>query len=361
MVPIASAAQELVQDTQEIVKAKVFEVISEKSEPVAGTSVTHTIQKLRVEILEGIQRGEMVTFENDFIVLRAGDTFFLNHTTNTETGAEYYSVSEPYRLPTLFFFIGLFVLAVFLFGGKQGIRGLCALILSFLFIGYFLLPGISHGYSPALVSIGVSSLIIILGSYITHGYNWVTTSAVIGMVLTIVLTGLLAYGAIHFARLTGFANEEAVYLNFDTAGKIDFSGLLLGGILIGLLGVLYDAAIGQAVSVDELTRVASHLPKKTIYLRAMRIGREHIGALVNTLAIAYVGTALPLLLLSMSSSGGLLLTMNREIFATEIIRMMIGSIGLILAVPLTTIVSVRMLWGRGGMSSASDEHRGHRH
>ena len=114
--------------------------------------------------------------------------------------------------------------------------------------------------------------------------------------------------------------------------------------LIGLLGVLYDVAIGQAISVEELHTIAPHISRGVIYKRAIRIGREHIGALVNTLAIAYVGVSLPLLLLySQSSTESIGMTLNRELFATEIIRTMIGSIGLVLAVPITTFISVWFL------------------
>ncbi len=194
------------------------------------------------------------------------------------------------------------------------------------------------------MSLGVASLIIIVGSYVTHGFNMTTTSAVIGMIFTIIITGFLAYIAVHWARLSGFSNEEAVYLNLDTRGSIDFVGLLLGGILIGLLGVLYDVAIGQAISVEELHHIAPHIPRRKIFTRAIRIGREHIGALVNTLAIAYVGVSLPLLLLYVhSSSGPISQTINREIFATEIVRTMIGSIGLVIAVPITTIIAIFIL------------------
>ena len=115
--------------------------------------------------------------------------------------------------------------------------------------------------------------------------------------------------------------------------------------MIGLLGVLYDVSIGQAISVEELHHVAPHLPRWKIYKRAIRIGREHIGALINTLAIAYVGASLPLLLLFYSSGSDtpFLMTINKEIFSTEIIRTLIGSIGLVLAVPITTLLSTVML------------------
>jgi uncharacterized membrane protein len=133
---------------------------------------------------------------------------------------------------------------------------------------------------------------------------------------------------------------------------------------------MYDAAIGQAVSVEELHRVAPHISRKTIYARAIRIGREHIGALVNTLAIAYVGASLPLLLLFYASAESASVIINREIFATEVVRSLVGSIGLILAVPVTTLISVWMLVKKSDApadpktlreESEALEHAGHHH
>jgi uncharacterized membrane protein len=207
-----------------------------------------------------------------------------------------------------------------------------------------LFPGILQGYSPVLLSVGVSAIIIILGSYITHGFNRTTTAAVLGMLVTIVVTGVIAYFAVDSTRLRGLETEDAMYLNLNMQGAIDLVGLLLGGILIGLLGVLYDAAIGQAVAVEELRRAGPNLSAKHVFLRALRIGREHIGALVNILALAYVGAALPLLLLFYTSKFPFSVSVNNEIFATEIIRSMIGSIGLILAIPITTLISVFILF-----------------
>lgn len=336
-------AQELVYDAPVISKAEVLEVLREEKRNIPGLNVEAEYQTLRVKILEGEQLGKEITLENDYQNLQKGEEFYLMRTVSSVNGKDQYSVSEPYRLPVLYFFIGLFVLCVLVFGGIQGIRGLISLIGSLLFIVYVLLPAILHGYSPVLVSIGVSSIIILIGSYITHGFNKTTTAAVLGMIITIILTGCLAYAAVKYTRLSGFESEESVYLNFDTRGSIDFSGLLLGGIMIGVLGVLYDVAIGQAISVEELFRAGPQLSKSTIYKRAIRIGREHIGALVNTLAIAYVGASLPLLLLFYSSKADVVLTLNKEIFATEIIRIIIGSIGLILAVPISTFIAVWIL------------------
>lgn len=337
-------ALELIPNTVETVKAEVLEVSKQEIKNIPGTDVSHDFQQIKVRILEGSQKGQEVVVENDYLKLKVGEIFYLRHEIESFDGQELYSVADPHRLPAIYGFIALFVFCVLVFGGWQGLRGLLALAASFAFIFYLLFPGIMGDHSPILVSIGVASLIIILGSYITHGFNKTTTSAVIGMVVTIIFTGGLAYFAVDVTRLSGLSSEDAVSLNFYTRGAIDFSGLLLGGILIGLLGVLYDAAIGQAILIEELHRAGPHLSRAFIFKRALRVGREHIGALVNTLAIAYVGASLPLLLLFYhASDSSFALNLNREVFATEVIRTMIGSIGLVLTVPITSLVAVLML------------------
>lgn len=327
-------------------KAKVLEVISQVSGDLDGIGIQSSRQSIKVQILTGDEKGKEVTFNNDYVMLSKGEVFFIDHTINSDDGSDYYKVNDPNRLPVLYILIGLFLVVVIVFGGIQGIRGLASLAGSFLLILFVLVPAILNGYSPVFVSIGVSSLIIIIGSYITHGFNKTTTAAVFGMLITVIITGVLAHFAVVGTHLTGLT-EEAVYLNSSTAGSIDLVGLLFGGIMIGLLGVLYDISISQAISVEELHKIAPHVPRRNIYKRAIRIGREHIGALVDTLAIAYVGAALPLLLLvhhfGATGGAGQVPIINQEIFATEIVRILIGSIGLILAVPITTFISSYML------------------
>jgi uncharacterized membrane protein len=318
-------------------------------------NVNGTSQIVTALVLSGSQAGQTVTFDNDYVELKPGEIFYLNHTVQSGDGREFYSVQDAYRMPVLYFFIALFVLLVILVGGMQGVRGLVSLGGSLALILYVLLPGILHGFSPVLVAVGVSSFIIILGSYVTHGFNKTTTSAVVGMIITVIITGVLAAFAVRWANFSGAANDEAVYLNLNTHGNINLVGILIGGIMIGLLGVLYDVAIGQAVSVEELHHIAPHISKRTIFRRAMRIGREHIGALVNTLAIAYVGASLPLLLLFSMPPVDIGQTVNKEIFAVEIIRALVGSIGLVLAVPITTFLSTFMLVNKKGGGAPSIE------
>lgn len=342
----AHAQATLTPDTMTIEKAQVTGVSNRETEILPGTDTPTQTQTLSARILQGANSGKSITFENDYIQLAAGDVFYLRHVTNSLDGTDYYSVSDPYRLNILTGLLVAFIILIVIFGGIQGVRGFASLCGSFVLIFWLLIPGILNGYSPILVSIGVSSLIIILGSYITHGFNKTTTTAVLGMIATVIITGLAAYWAIYAAHLSGYTSEENVYLNFDTRGSINMVGLLFGGIMIGLLGVLYDIAIGQAIAVEELFRAGTHMSRLQVYQRAIRIGREHIGALVNTLAIAYVGVALPLLLLiSNSSDMGIAFTLNNELFATEIIRILMGSMGLILGVPITTLIAAYMLQG----------------
>jgi len=328
-------------------KARVLSVTQEPSEnlPSGDNGLTQVpVQSVRAVVLDGAEAGNEIVLANDYMPMKKGEVFYATHDVNSSQGYDVYQVTDIYRLPVLFVFIGIFIICVALFGGIQGVRGLVSLLGSLVLIFKILLPGILHGISPLLLALLVSLAIVTLGSYITHGFNKTTSSAVIGMIITVLLVGGLAWIGVHSAHLSGFTNEETVYLNSDTNGAINFPQLILGGIMIGLLGVLYDVAIGQAVSVEELHRLAPHISRKIIYTRALRIGREHVGALVNMLAIAYVGVSLPILLYYLQAgTSSFAMTMNSEVFATEILRTMIGSIGLVIAVPITTLISTIML------------------
>jgi uncharacterized membrane protein len=348
ILPVSLYAEDthLVHDTETFQKAVVLDILSSGQTSVIDSGVQTPIQTIKVQILEGAGKNETIEINNDYTQLSKGDVFYAHHIQNKLDGTDIWSVSDPYRLDILGWLAVLFVVLIFVFGGIQGVRGLVSLIGSFILIFYLLIPGIYNGYSAVAVSIAVSSLIIIVGSYVTHGFNRTTSSAVVGMIVTVLITGLGAYLVVHSAHLSGYTSEENTYLNLDTKGSINMVGLLFGGLIIGLLGVLYDIAIGQAVAIEELYRAGTSLSRRQVYVRGIRIGREHIGALVNTLAIAYVGASLPLLLLIQSSTMPVSFIINNEIFATEIVRILIGSIGLILGVPITTYIASHMLYGR---------------
>lgn len=351
--PVAHA--QFVPDIETIEKARVLSATDLGTEQLPGTDVSSRVQLLTVEVQSGAAKGEAVTFRNNFTQLEEGDLFYLRHLVSSTDGTEFYTVADPYRLHVLGILALVFFALVCVFGGMQGIRGLLSLAGSLLLIFYLLLPGISAGLPPVAVAIGIASLIIIVGSYITHGFNRTTSAAVFGMIGTVIVTGLAAWYVVYAAALSGYSSEDSTYLHFQSGGTIDLVGVLLSGILIGLLGILYDIAIGQAVAVEELMRAGSHLTKKEVYLRALRIGKEHIGALVNTLAIAYVGASLPLFLLLEYTTASPGYILNGEVLATEIVRILIGSSGLVLAVPVTTAIAVYMISGKRE-SGPQEEH-----
>jgi len=167
-------------------------------------------------------------------------------------------------------------------------------------------------------------------------------------------------------RLSGFGSDASVYLNFATDGKLDFAGLLLGSIIIGILGVLDDVSITQSSVVQELKAANPALQGKELYTRAIRVGRDHVASLINTLALAYVGVALPLVLFLSTSEAPLGQLFNQEIVAAEIVRIIIGSIGVILAVPFTTALAAWWFGTRGVregevVPTAPCGHRHHDH
>ncbi len=359
LVPVISHAQTEDKSSVETMKAKVVQVVSNTTGTLPGTDTKENSQMLEIQIESGTASGETKMLENDAAPLSVGDQVYVTHTVDPSENIDQWAISDPDRLPELGVLLLVFIGCVFLFGGWQGIRAIVSLALGIAIIIFVFLPGILSGVSALLLSSLVAAFIVLVGGYLTHGVSKTTTAAIIGMVLAILVSVLLAHIFIGAMHLTGFENEEAAYLNINTGGTINFTGLLLGGIIIGLLGVLYDAAIGQAVVVAELRSAAPDLSRREIFRRAMRIGHEHIGALVNTLAIAYVGASLPLLLLFYSSTAGHpLITLNKEIFSTEIARALIGSIGLVLAVPLTTYIAIIMHLGKDGRFSG---YHGHSH
>lgn len=341
------------QTVSEYITGRVERVISEEQTVVEGTEAEALIQELDIKILEGTAKGKVITVQNDYIKLKAGDKIFLYHA--QENGQDTYSVKERDRRSSIFFLLGLFAVAILVFGKMQGFRSLLSLMGGFLVIVYILLPGLLNGYPPILISTIVATLILFFAIFFTHGFNRESSVAFLGTITAVLLTGILAYLSVKIMSLTGFNTEEAVMLNLQSTTNLDYGGLLLGGILIGVLGVLDDIATTQAAVVSELYNTSPDISKNEVYTRAIRVGKEHVSALVNTLALAYTGASLPLLMTFNNSEFPISLIVSSELFATEIVRTIVGSIGLVLTVPITTLLAVFMLKGYKG------KHHGHSH
>lgn len=337
-------AQELHNEDRGTYRAAVHEIIAQEMREIPGTEATHLYQTIRVEILEGPMEGKEVIIENDYLELSEGDRFYLSHTVLID-GSELYGVIGIDRTVALYWLVGLFVVVVIMFGGWQGVRSLLALAGSFAAIIYILMPGLLGGWPPLAVSFLVAAAVLSVAIFFTHGFNRESVVAFSGTMFAVLATGLFAIFAVSLTSLSGFAAEESVYLNFNTKGTLDFQGLLLGAIIIGVLGILDDIAVTQAAVVGELYAAKPTMGRFEAYKRAIRVGREHVSALVNTLVLAYTGASLPLLLLFYLSPADPSSTINMEIFATEIVRTIIGSIGLILTVPVVTGLASYFLHG----------------
>jgi len=203
----------------------------------------------------------------------------------------------------------------------------------------FILPQIVAGRDPVVVSIVGSVVLLAISTYLVYGWNFKAHAAVIGMMLSLVLTGVLAWLFVGWTRLTGLSVEEASYLVIELGPDVSLRGLVLGGIIIGSLGVLDDVCVGQASAVFELANVDRDLGWQGLFRSSLNIGRDHIAAMVNTLLLAYVGASLPLMLVFMIYQEPLWRRVNREPLAEEIVRTLVGSVGLVLAVPITGLVA----------------------
>jgi len=350
-----ASAQVLHDDYQGTYHGKVLEIVNEEMREIPGTDTEHLFQTIQAEILDGPQKGSVITIENDYLELDAGDKFYFNHSVYLD-GTEAYTVMNIDRKGALMILGLLFIFTVIIFGGWQGVRSLLALGGSFFAIFYILLPGLLHGWNPLFASALVAAGILFAAIFLTHGFNRESVVAYVGTMIAVVLTGLLAVLSVHGSDLSGFASEESVYLNFNTNGTLDFAGLLLGAIIIGVLGILDDIAITQAAVVTELFDSNKEMTRREAYTRALRVGREHVGALVNTLVLAYAGASLPLLMYFYLSPATLSATVNSELFATEIVRTIVGSIGLVLTVPIVTLLAVLYLKGHAPKQKRAAHH-----
>ena len=280
-----------------------------------------------------------------------GDAVLVEHTT-APTGGEIYYITDQGRSRTLWIFGALFVVLVLFVGRWYGVRSLLGLAVTYLILMRFIVPGVLSGYSPLVISLigGVGIMASTLA--LAHGIDRKSSAAIGGTALALVLIVALSQAAIVAAKLTGLVgNDEASTVFVLFGGAIDARGLLLSGILIGALGALDDVTMTQASAVFELHDANPSLQPRGLYERGMRIGRDHIASIVNTLVLAYAGASMPLLVILASQTEGLGTLLNREFLASEIVRTVVGSIGIVAAVPLTTAIAALFAGGQGPVAA----------
>ncbi len=333
--PLAALGQTVHQDLHETVSAEVIEVVREDERTIAGTDTVTMEQEVRVELKSGEREGEVATIINEVVRLEVGDKIFVNRMVNID-GQETFTYADFERRPVLAFVFVAFMVMLIFFSRWQGVRALLSLALSIAAILFVLVPALLAGYDATLTTVGIAAVILAVALFGTHGINPRSVIAFLGTYGAVLITALVAYPSVHIMRLTGFGNDASVYLNFATNGQLDLVGLLLGGIIIGILGALDDVSITQVSVVEELKGANPNFTFADLYRRASVVGRNHIGSMVNTLALAYVAVSLPLILLYAKTESSWFVILNQEVVAGELLRIIIGSMGLILAVPATT-------------------------
>ncbi len=337
----------------EIITPEIKSYKAEVIEIIYGTSTDQKFPDYILNITEGQMKDKKIETYSNGIKYNIGDAVFLQHTKEND-GSEYYNIGEAVRYDSLLISLFLFIFVVFTVFGKKGLRSLLSLCVSLCIIFFILLPLTLKGYNPVLIAAGVSVPLLFSVMFLTHGKNRVTISAMLGCFVSIFITIILSYITIIQAKISGFTDETSTYLYYNSNGSIDFTLLVIASIIIGVIGVVDDGAVTQARIVAELKSANPNLTNLEYYKHAMRVGSDHGGAMVNTLVLAYVGSALPLLLLIHTSNIPFLEIINKEIIATEIFRSLIGSVGLLLAIPLTTYIAVKLV-------KTNDGHSGHNH
>jgi len=330
----------------------VDEVACFGTDPSMG-SICHEVT---FEVTSGSTDGDTATFEipvyEASVKLEPGDAITVGYQADVDPPFQYY-FNDFQRQTPLLVLGALFALAVVLLGRWQGVRALVGLVITGVVMVGFLFPSVLDGHDPTAVALVSAAVIALVALYLTHGITERTTVALLGSLGALAVTAALAavFGAA--AHFTGFSSEDAHYLQI-ASGAVDIKGLVLAGIIIGSLGVLDDVTITQVSAVWQLHRANPTYGARQLYGSAVSIGRDHIASTVNTLVLAYAGASLPLLLVYTQAGRRLTDVVTGELVAVEVVRTLVGSIGLITAVPLTTALAAWVITRGSGTAPPPD-------
>ncbi len=310
-------------------------------------------QLVSVRLTSGPHRNDLATFlrsDIDFSTpeFAAGDKVVLLYNALAPEDFQY-TFAEYQRSTPLVALTALFVVVVVAVGRWKGVRSLIGLALSLGVVMVFLLPALLRDQNPIAVALVTTSVIAFAALYVAHGIRPATTVALTGTLVSVAVITFLAAVMAHLAQLTGLSDADTQTLRV-TASALDLRGIVIAGIVIGALGVLDDVTVTQVAAVDELRHANPTLPALSLYRGAMRIGRDHVASTINTLVLAYTGASLALLLFFQQEGRELGRVITREVVAIEIVRALVGSIGLVLSVPITTALAVATI-------TDGEEHR----
>ncbi len=328
---------------EDAVKAEVLAIVEEGSIQLGNH--TQTYQILDIKILEGEFEGQEMEVDYgkrqirpEGLNLSAGNQIIVSVGQDPAGNLNTFFMDFVRTGPLLWLF-GTFVFFSVLISGWKGVRSLVGMGVSLGVILWYIIPQILAGKDPVLISVTGAFALLTVSLYLIYGWTLKTHAAVLGTLLSLVVTAFLADFFVDLTRLTGFGSEDALFLVQQSDVYINLQGLVLGGMLIGALGVLDDLVIMQASLTFELHNLNPAMKFKELYTRSMRVGQDHVAATVNTLVLAYAGAALPMLLLFSLGGEQIDNLLNLEFVTEEIVRTLVGSLGLITAVPITTVLT----------------------
>jgi uncharacterized membrane protein len=314
--------------------------------------------RIGARLTSGDDKGDEVTFQvlatqTNVPPIHEGDRVVLRYVPTSPV--EYrYSFSDFQRRQPLMWLVIAFVAVVVAFGRWQGVRALLGLVGSGLILVAFVVPALLRDEPALLVALTGTVAVAFVAVYLAHGLNTASTVALAGTILSLGITAVLALVAAGAASLNGLSDQNAQTLRF-TAEALDLRGLLIAGIVVGALGVLDDVTVSQVSTVGALRRANPEMATLDLYREAIRVGRDHVASTVNTLILAYAGASLPLILFFSQGSQPVGRLVTSEVVAVELVRMLVGSIGLVVSVPITTALAAAVL------GTGDDTHAGHHH
>ena len=331
----------------QVVKARVIEIVYDdlaESRPDVPIESDFRYQHLKIEILTGKHKGEVYTVRNTIelaipyrLIFRLHEKMILQVDEDEETGKIInLKIYERARDTKVYALIVIFAAALIIVGKKNGLKALITLGITVSLIFGIFLPCIIRGFNPILLALAVCSSATVITLLIISGNNKKTYTAIIGTIGGVIIAGIFAFIAGKILMLTGLGNEDAQMLAFiPQHRRIDYQGLLFAGIMIGALGAVMDVAMSISSAMWEIISVSPDISKKQLIKSGMNIGRDIIGSMSNTLILAYVSTSIPVLLLFILFSNGFTEIINLELLASEVLRAVAGSIGLICTIPIT--------------------------
>lgn len=263
--------------------------------------------------------------------LRVGNDVHIEHLSDLDT---YNFITVNREAPLIFLFM-IFVISIMLLAGIKGLRSLGSLGISIILLLLVLVPLLLNGYDPIWMTLIFGLCVLFVSIFVTHGFNYQSLVSFLGSLGSIILALVLIWIVTEFSSLTGLINDEIQFLSFEVEKSLDLVRIVSASIIIGILGVLDDITITQVAVVRELSSDQT-LTRKDIFTKALRVGRDHISSLVNTLVFAYVGATLPMIMFVSLLEIPLIILLSQEFIFIEVIRSLIGAIALTLAVPLTT-------------------------